>query len=88
MFRVILQEYELKGIDITKSKNPLQQVKNQLIPSYKDYVMILMREMGMKIFETHKVKFSDFIDWYKINRMKKQMAVSARSRKGPKGRLG
>ena len=55
---------ELKGIDITKSKNPLQQVKNQLIPSYKDYIMTLMRELGMKKFENHKVKFTDFIGWY------------------------
>jgi hypothetical protein len=66
---------ELKGVDISKSKNPLKEVKNQLIPSYKDYVMILMRELGMKKFETHKVKFSDFIDWYKINRMKKQGTI-------------
>jgi hypothetical protein len=56
---------ELKGIDLTKSKNPLKEVKNQLIPSYKDYIMTLMREMGMKKFEDHKVKFTDFIEWYK-----------------------
>jgi hypothetical protein len=59
---------ELKGIDLTKSKTPLKEVKNQLIPSYKDYIMTLMREMGMKKFENHKVKFTDFIEWYKKNR--------------------
>ena len=59
---------ELKGIDLTKSKNPLKDVKNQLIPSYKDYIMTLMREMGMKKFETHKVKFSDFKEWFKKNK--------------------
>lgn len=62
---------ELKGVDLTKSKNPLKEVKNQLIPPYKDYIMTLMREMGMAKFENHSIIFSDFIEWYKKNRMKK-----------------
>lgn len=62
---------ELKGIDLTKSKNPLKEVKNQIIPSYKDYTISLMRKMGIKKFEKHKVKFSDFKEWYKLNKMKK-----------------
>lgn len=62
---------ELKGIDLTKSKNPLIGVKKELLPIYKEYIMTLMKKMGMKKFETHKVQFTDFIDWYKKNKMKK-----------------
>jgi hypothetical protein len=62
---------ELKGIDLSKNKNPLDGVKKELLPLYKGYVMTLMRELGMKKFEKHKVKFTDFIDWYKTNKLKK-----------------
>jgi hypothetical protein len=60
---------ELKGTDLSKNKNPLDAVKKELIPLYKDYIMTLMREMGMIKFEKHSVKFSDFINWYKKNRI-------------------
>lgn len=59
---------EIKGVDLSKSTNPLKEIKNILIPSYRDYIMMLMREMGMKKFENNKVKFSDFIEWYKKNK--------------------
>jgi len=56
---------ELKRIDLTKSKNPLIGVKKELLPIYKEYIMTLMREMGMSKFEIYSIKFSDFILWYK-----------------------
>ena len=56
---------ELKGIDLSKNKNPLDGVKKELLPLYKDYIMTLMREMGMTKFEKHSVKFLDFINWCK-----------------------
>jgi hypothetical protein len=62
---------DLKGVDLTKNKNPLVGVKKELLPSYKEYIMTLMRKMGIKKFEKHKVKFTDFIDWYKKNKPKK-----------------
>jgi len=64
---------DLKGIDISQSKNPLDIVKRELLVHYREYVISKMRKMGVKEFEKQKVKFSDFVDWYKKNSKKKSV---------------
>ena len=59
---------ELKGIDLSNDKNPLEGVKRELQPSYREYVMSLMKVMGLSKFEKYTIRFSDFIDWYKKNK--------------------
>jgi hypothetical protein len=69
--KLIFTIKELKGVDLSNERNIKDKIKKELLPLYKDYVITLMRQMGMKKFENYSIKFSDFVDWYKKNRIKK-----------------
>lgn len=67
--KLIITIKELTNIDLSKSKDILDDVKKILGPKYREYILYLMKKMGSEKFEDYSIKFENFIKWYKLQKV-------------------